>query len=351
MRIVHFVHRMYPDIGGVELSVERIAAEMSHAGHDVTIVTETPDASVRDAEDVRIRHLSVRPVRPFTRARYWSWMSAHRDEFARADVLHFHDYGTFVHWYLPLYAVLRSPVYAMTFHGFDSWPVRRRDDVQRAFSARRMDVTFGAGDFLRMHYSQRIDHTYVGAPLRRRTNGVWQAQPAFLFIGRLAPDTCIAEVAAELAAAAAATRRNASLTLVGDGVLENELLGLKNEWFDVIHTPATPDVSGFLETAGVMIGTGFLSVLDAFAYDVPVIAPALTPIKRDYFHSLPDVEHNLLYCESRTALRSTFESLLHGDGFHRASSAALSARCLADSLTWEGIADLYLKNYAKRRHR
>ena len=348
MRIVHFTHRFHPDIGGVELSVDRLAQQMAELGHHVTVVTESQASAERAIQGLRVVRMDVRSRWPVTRFFHWSWMWRHRDEFRCADVLHFHDYGTFLHWFFPFRFLWRHPVYAMTFHGFDSWPVKRTHDVLRRVSAKCMDVTFGAGEFIRKYYGQRLDNICIWAPLRRRTEGEWMPSPFFLYIGRLAPDTCIARIAMCLAEAAEAAHTISHLQLVGDGPDSDMIRAMQGRYFSVEIVEPTVEVDADLLRTGFVIGTGFLSILDAFAYGIPVVAPALTPIKRDYFESLSDISDLALYTRTDAELRDVFTGLLDGSGLPRAKKVAENAGRYVSTLTWPGVTELYIGNYAKR---
>ena len=347
MDIVFFTHKFLPDIGGVELTLARLSAAVSALGHRVTVVTESASEQVT-LEGVTIVRLRVPTVRPFTRLLYWRWMWHHRALFQAADVLHFHDYGTFMHWFFPLRLLLRKPLYAMTFHGFDSWPVRRKDDLLRMLAARCMDVTFGCGAFIAKHYRQRVDHWYVGAPIRRPTVEAGAVVPSFLYVGRLADDTCILQFARCLAEAASGEPVRPQLTLVGDGPLKAAISAEAGTHCDLVFHGATADVSSFIEAAGYVVATGFLAVLDAFAFERPVIAPALTPIKRDYFASIPAVNDLLVLASDEAELVKVLRAVLEEPESQAMRSRVQRAKSFVDALTWERIAAFHIRAYGRQ---
>lgn len=346
MHIVFFTHRFSPDIGGVELSVARLSEALGAIGHRVTVVTES-DSEAERIPGVTVLRLRVATRRPFTRLLYWRWMWGHRALLRDADVLHFHDYGTFVHWFFPLRLLVRTPVYAMTFHGFDSWPVRRKDDLLRAMAARCMDVTFGCGTFIASHYRQRIDHWHIGAPVRRPVAASTQLTSSFLYIGRLAEDTGILSFTRCLAKAATETSGRPLLTVVGDGPLRAEVAAAAGDRCDLVFHPATADVDGFLASAGVVVATGFLAVLDAFAFERPVIAPALTAIKRDYFSSIPDAGELLFLAADEEELQQILGTLLRSTDSDGVRTRIARAKAFVDALSWTGIANSHLDAYER----
>jgi glycosyltransferase involved in cell wall biosynthesis len=349
MKIAFFTHRYPPDIGGVERSVEQVACALLRRGHAVTVITETRGAaSAARHGGPLIEELAVTPRRPFTRLLYWRWMWRRRKALRAFDVLHFHDYGTFVHWYLPMRWVVRGPVYAMTYHGFDSWPIRWKDRVMRRVSSWCMSVTFGAGAYLREYYRHRIDEIYCGAPTPAPPEAPEAVAGDIVFIGRLAVDTAIDEVAQCLRDASRACDMACSLTLVGDGPLRARIVSSATESFTVHCEGARPDPSPYLRGARWIVATGLLAALDAFAAGIPVILPAFTPLKRAYFHSIPDVHELALLAHSPAELTSIFSSVLaHPDDPH-VRDRVHKARRFAAGLSWDGIARQYLNAYGTR---
>ena len=346
MTIVFFTHRFLPDIGGVEIATARLAETLAAMGHRMIVVTESPSEECALA-GVTVLRMRVRAARPFTRLLHWRWMWKHRTLFREADALHFHDYGTFVHWFLPLKSVVRGPVYAMTFHGFDSWPVRKRDDRLRAFAASRMDVTFGCGRFIARHYRQRIDHFYVGAPVRLPMSRPGPITASFLYIGRVADDTGILAFAECLAVAATRTGHVPVLTIVGDGPLTGAVLQAAGAAVTVRFHPPTTDVAPFLEETGYVVGTGFLALFDAFAFERPVLVPVLTTIKRDYFDSIDRIGELVLLARDRDELVSLLAGILEAPVSDAVTARVRNAKSYVDTLSWEGIARMYLEGYER----
>jgi glycosyltransferase involved in cell wall biosynthesis len=346
MTIVFFTHRFLPDVGGVELTTARLAETLAATGHRMVIVTESASEQCAPA-GVTVLRMRVRAAWPFTRLRYWRWMWQHRALFREADVLHFHDYGTFMHWFLPLRWAVRGPVYAMTFHGFDSWPVRRRDNLLRALAASCMDVTFGCGRFIARHYRQRIDHFYVGAPVRRPVSPPGPITASFLYIGRIADDTGVLAFTECLAIAAGRAGFQPVLTIVGDGPLYGAVLRAAGTAVTVHVHPATTDVASFLAQTGYVVGTGFLALFDAFAFERPVVVPAFTSIKRDYFASIDRIADLVLLARDRDELAAVLTGILETPVSDAVTDRVRNAKAYVDTLSWEGIAQLYVQGYER----
>jgi glycosyltransferase involved in cell wall biosynthesis len=173
------------------------------------------------------------------------------------------------------------------------------------------------------------------------------AASSFLYIGRLAEDTGILPFARCLANAAAETSSRPLLTVVGDGPLRAEIVAAAGDRCELVFHPATADVDGFLASAGVVVATGFLAVLDAFAFERPVIAPALTAIKRDYFSSIPNARELLFLAADEEELQRTLCTLLRSGDADGVRMRVARAKAFVDTLSWTGIANSHLDAYER----
>ena len=349
MKIVFFTHRYPPDIGGVERTVDMIARELVRLGHTVKVITETPGAATLHGPDgPDVEELLVPPLWPFTRLRYWRWMLRHRREFGESDALHFHDYGTFIHWFLPLWFIIRKPAYAMTFHGFDSWPIQWSDRMFRRIASWCMNVSYGSGSYLLRAYRHRIDHTYVGAPMRRSNMESHTLQDRFVFVGRLAGDTHIDTVVRCLRDAAEMCGIVCDLDLVGEGPLKEALAAMDGGNLRLRLHGAQADPAPYLARGRWVIATGLLSALDAFSFERLAILPGFTDLKRSYFASIPGVRDMALLEESPEALTALFLRLLAQPDAPEFTGRIGAAKRYADTLSWTAIARLYVEGYASR---
>lgn len=347
MRIVFFTHRFHPDVGGVQLSVEATARALMADGHDVHVVTESPGEDVHDG--LVVHRLRVRRLRPFTRVYRWRALLCLLPLFRGSDVLHFHDYGTFTDWFLPLRPLCTGRVYAMTFHGFDQWPLATRHLVWRDIAARMMDVTFAVGSYVGMLHPHRVDHVFVGAPLRPAVTDTSDGLHA-LFVGRLADDTGIADVLDALDRASRARGTVTRVTLVGEA--SDGWPGTRRHWsaLALAHHPPTREIEPHLASASVIIATGFLAIFDAFASGRCTIVPALTDIKRAYIASIDGIDAMALVARSRDELDRIARHVVDG-GWKGEEDRIERARACAAAHTWRAIAQLHAEAYAAARHR
>ncbi len=349
MRIVFFSHRFAPDIGGVERSVEALAGALVSRGHQVTIVTESDSCLMeRESPGLTVLRMQVRRLHPFTFILRWSWIWRRRDVFRKAQALHFHDYSTFIGWFFPFRFLFPRLSYTMTFHGFDSWPPRFRDTFLRRLSAFCMHSTFAVGEYVQALYRQRVDHVNIGAPIRRSQGIPWRPSRDFIFIGRIESDTCIDGFAECLLSASEIVSVPSRLILVGDGALATRLTSMSGAFMKVEHYPATRHVDAYLNAAGYVIGAGFLTILDAFVFGRPVIAPALSSLRRAYYDSIPEAAEKMFFAANEKELADVLMSILRDPAQADAAQRIRNARLYAGSLSWEGLAEECVRCYGKR---
>ncbi|MBE0645176.1 MAG: glycosyltransferase family 4 protein [Bacteroidetes bacterium] len=349
MRIVFFVNHFFPSVGGVQWSVLRTAEALAARGHELILVTETKaDATSRDeALPFRIMRFHVPLRRPFTRLGYWRWMWGQRKLFASADVLHFHDYTTFFHWFLPLRLLIRRPRYAVTFHGFEHWPIKRRHRLFRSVTAACCDARFAVGDYVRQLYGHPVDAVYLGAPIRSLPRFQRTDQAVFGYVGRLADDTGILPLLTALARAAEESCTAITIRLAGEGPLREKIERLRSPTVEVDMLGVLEDPGQLLASSRWIIATGFLGVFEAFDTGLPVIAPAYDFLKQHYFSSIPDAQEMLTILRDSGGSHAFFSALLAGKLEAVIEQKAVRAREFVSHLAWADIIVLLETWYEK----
>lgn len=343
MRIVFFANHFFPSIGGVQWSVLRTAESLVRRGHDVTVVTETPSDGQSDDGSYPFELIRFRvPLRrPFTRIGYWRWMWSRRVLLDAADVLHFHDYTTFFHWFLPLRPFVRHPRYAVTFHGYEHWPIRRRHRFFRAVTARLCHARFAVGEYIRVLYRHPVDAVYIGAPVRDIPAFEPPDTPVFSYAGRFADDTAILPLLRSLSAAAGETALPGGMPvrirLAGDGPLRDRIAQLGTAALRVEFLGTTMETAALYDGARCIIATGYLGIFEAFASGIPVLVPAFNPLKRLYVESIPDACSMLTLLGSEAESESFFRSLLRGDENNMLREKAVRAAAFVSDLRWDDI--------------
>ncbi|MCZ7555504.1 MAG: glycosyltransferase [Bacteroidia bacterium] len=339
MNIIHFANHFSPRIGGVELSVACTAEAQARRGHRVTVLTETP-SSEDPARPYQVKRFSVPIRRPFTRLLYWRWMWQNRAWIGAADVLHFHDYTTFLHWFSPLRLLIRKPRYVITFHGFEGMPIRRRHKVFRSVTARCMHVCLGVGSYLAQYYAHRFDAFYLGAPVRAL--GVLPRGDAatFAYVGRLAPDTGIVEFLRDLETVVSGRSLHATVRLAGEGSAGETLRARTSAYLRMEFRGMVTDPEAVYTGAGMIVATGFLALFDAFRTGIPVIIPAYNTLKLRYARSIPGIEDMAFVLPDSESAVATLRNLLDGSAEELARARAARASEWIRGRSWDEVAEV-----------
>ncbi len=349
MHILFMTHTLHPRPGGVERSVHHTALALVRAGHDVTVLCR-PEAE-REAVPYTILPLDVEPRPPWTRIRVWNWMWAHRSVIAAADVLHFHDWSTFIHWYLPLLPVVRSPIRAITFHGYDSWPPRKWHRVVRRWTASCMDLRFAVGSYLQNLYRESYTGIYLGGATVREDCRPRQPRVDLVYIGRWEEDTGLPEVLNALDRHAQRRDRRASVALAGQGSLGGRWTRERYPHLTFeLHGPVA-DPSDLYRAARIVIPSGFLSLFDACALGCPRLLPLFSPLRQAYFRSVPGIEMAARIVDRAEALDQAFDDLLVDDEPAETQVMEERGRELVRIQTWDRVASLLLDQYHHARTR
>jgi glycosyltransferase involved in cell wall biosynthesis len=333
----------------------------------VTIITETAGGDWDDASvPVRIVRFRVPRVRPFTRLLYWWWMWRHREAYASADILHFHDYTPLIHWFLPLRMLIRRPCFVVTFHGYEHWPIRRRHRLLRALAASLCHHRFAVGEYVRHMYRHPVDDVYLGAPVHRLARQETGSQvsmrqsrergaaiPRFAYAGRLEPDSEILPIVRAIAQASADCDSPVEIDLAGDGSLRASIEALAHPQCVIRFHGMLTDPLPVIRAGRYIIATGFLGIFEAFQTGCPVIVPAMNPLRERYVHSIPDAESMLTIVRSEEEANHLFRDLLTGSTPEAWGQRTARAEQFVSQLTWDDISTLMEARYrtAIERHR
>ena len=349
MRIIHITNHFLPYAGGVQWSVLRTAEALASRGHDVTVLTETPAREGWRDDDLPFRVIRFRvPVwRPLTRLLYWRWMWTRRHMLRDADVLHFHDYTPLIHWFLPLRMLIRAPLYAITFHGYEHWPIRRRYRLLRSLAARLCTSRFAVGEYVRELYGHPVDEVYLGAPVHRRPVMPRTKAMRFGYAGRLEADTDILQVAVAIAECCREHDVDAELDIAGDGTLRPRIEALGHTRFHVRVRGMMVDPEPVIRDARWLIATGFLGILEGFTTGKPVLVPALNGIRRRYVRSIPDHRSVMTVAESQDELRAVMAGIFTGRMEEELQRRADAALRFVSEQTWDNIALMLEKHYRR----
>lgn len=341
--------RFHPHIGGVERHVWEVSRRLLALGCEITVVTERhsedlPRREILVVPEGRLEVLRVAPWRGrrslLDPARWRTLWPAVR-AMSRADVVHFHDFGPFVHWFEPFSWYIRRPLRSITFHGWEGVFPPEPGVIQiRARVEHRTRGNLCIGDFISKWYGTRptrISYGGVDTPLASPSTPGPDA-PA-LFLGRLAEDTGILVV---LEALALLNQRDVHLPLrvAGDGPLRAEAeafcreKGLDVRFIGWVREPAVE-----IDAARLVFTSGYLGILESMAHGRLAAACYDNPLKEDYLRLMPVAKH-MVIAGSPADLAERLARLLQ-DG-KAMMDMCQAARDWARSQSWDAVARQYL---------
>ena len=390
MTIVFLARRFYPLIGGVEKHVMEISKRLVAAGHRVIVVTEEPPSYKVESykviksssviarneaipsikrlprsffarndekeiiEGIEIYRINVCEEDKFKKFRIWKGMWKLRDVIGRADVIHCHDV---FFWYLPFRLLYpRKSVYT-TFHGYESYPIRRNAIVVRKISELLSWGNICIGDFIPKWYHTKPTYLSYGAVdlpsviARKNDEAISSTRlprsyvarndvkkESALFFGRLDNQTGILEY---IKAFELLKKKFPKFTLlvVGDGE-QTKLVEKKVKTTGFQNNPET-----LFDRYHFAFVSRYLSILEALVAKRPVIAVYDNPVKEDYLRMAPYAKWIIIEKEPAMIAKRIEELLANPE---KEKKMVESAYRWVKKQSWEEMVRVYLKLWGYR---
>lgn len=327
MKILFLVRRYYPDIGGVEKHVFEISKIFANKGHKVTIITQSQGEA---SEIYGIRIVRIPPVAKGSseKLHIWKWMFKNWRIIKDSNIVHIHDV---YFWYFPSRIMFLSKKSFITFHGYESYPIKLRWIVIRKISELLADGNIIVGEFMKKWYYAKPNFIIYGA-----TNISKYKKPevrnSACFIGRLDYHTNIKEYAH----AVDIIRKKIPdfrFEILGDGpdfkkILRFNPVGFKN------------NPEKYLEKSNFAFVSRYLAILESFAQKRLVFAFYDNPVKEDYLKMTP-FEKFIITADSAEKLAEKVQFFLKNPK-NAKRFEDLGYNWVKDQ-TWDNIAEIYLK--------
>jgi glycosyltransferase involved in cell wall biosynthesis len=326
MKIIMLSNFFSPRIGGVEKVVERLCEELK--GHEVTIVTEKHEESLKDVEKFNewtTVHRLEYPKKKYIGLLYiWKWMFVNRKLIKNTDLIHIHD--VFI-WYLPFRFLFPfKPVY-MTYHGWEGkLPVPISSLIQKKLAYYLTKGTICVGAYLEKYYGiKAIQISYGGTDIPKKLTK--KTSNSFVYVGRLSEDTGLSIILQSLE-----KLENYTIEFCGDGPLKSQC-----EKYGRVHG-FVKDPSPYLAKAEFCLAGGFLTILESFANKCLVLVCYQNEIKEDYFKMAPFAKYMVIEGSPKKLSKK-----IHYYKTHKREKEKLveSAYNWVKDQSWENVADQY----------
>lgn len=295
MKVLFLTRRFYPDIGGVEKHVLEIGKRLVRSGHNIVVVTQS-QGKEKELEGIRIVRITEVPNNTSEKTHIWKWLFTNRNLIEEADIVHAHDV---YFWYFPFRFLYPFKKSFITFHGYESYPIKKKAIVVRKLSEYLANGNIIVGDFIKKWYGTNPNYvTYGGVeisnlPARLASKRAGKAgikyqisnkikSESAVFIGRLDEQTGILDYA-EAIKLIKKKISQFEFAIIGDGKYKNRLKEFKVMGFD-------KNAEKYFKKYNFAFVSRYLSILEAMANRRLVFAHYDNPVKEDYLKRSPFAE-------------------------------------------------------------
>ena len=317
--------RLYdPHLGGVEKFTLNLVKRFDKK-YQVIIITEQFDTKLKTNDKIH-RHSIYRIPVDYQNERkkkylIWRWFKNNEELLNWADIIHIHDV---FFWIIPYKLINRSQNIFLTFYGWEgTYPIPLKNKIVRKISEKMADGNICVGDFISKWYGTKPDIVTYGAvnsPKYKASNS-----NTLLYTGRLEKDTGFG-TAVELYRQLK-NKMQWRLQVAGDGP-DKKLAPREANMLGFV-----PEPEKYIAKAGWVYTTGYLGIIEAFAYRKLVIASYDNPVKKDYLYMHP-MSRNMVIGETSTEIADNLSALSPAD------TRRMTHECRewAKRQTWEKLA-------------
>ena len=341
MKILFLTRLFYPHIGGVEKHVMEISKVLVAQGHNVTIITERYEKKLAEKEIVKgitVCRINTGKDDKNKKFRIWREMKRLQHFIREADVVHCHDV---FFWYLPFrLTYIQKPVYT-TFHGYESFPIKKSAILVRKLTEKLSWGNICIGDFISKWYGTKATIVSYGAV--DSTNFKMQITKfktdSAVFIGRLDEQTGVLTYAKAIES----VKKNQpkfEFRIIGDGKDRKRLE--KN--FTVLGFQKDPE--RYLPKYHFAFVSRYLSILEAFAARRLVFAVYDNPVKEDYLRMAPYAKWIVIEATPEKLSDKIFYFLAHPEEEKKLVENAYN---WVKDKNWQSLTALYLKLWKKKK--
>jgi len=340
MKILMFAPLFHPHIGGVDKHIKRISEVLARRGHEVSIITIKHDKSLPDFEE--LNKMKVYRFPKMRLPKVWLWIYKRRDLIKNANVVHCHDFATFIYWYLPfrfLYPL--KPVF-VTFHGYEGIiPIPRKILFKRKITELLTKGNICIGDYILKWYGTKASFVSYGgvdmpAPLSN-TN-----PEGAVFIGRLEKDTGIMMYIDALRILKEKQGINLKLDVCGDGKLREKIQEIiKGNELNVELHGFVENPLDYLDKSKFAFVSGYLAMLEAMINKKLVFAVYENKLKKDYLTLMPNSKNMMVIASSPEELAEKIAYYLNHQ--KETEEKIKNAYLFSKDQTWKKVTNTYLK--------
>lgn len=292
MTIVFLARLFYPHIGGVEKHVREVGKRLVKDGHKLIVITESSSQVYpngqrpvlhEEIDGMEIYRIPVGMDEKGKKWTIWRWFWQHKEILEKADIVHCHDV---FFWYIPFRLLYPSKRAYMTFHGYESYPVRPGAVWMRKIAEKLSMGNICIGDFMKKWYGTKPTYVSYGgvALLKKNSSGLPEEdsmkKKSAVFWGRLDEQTGILTYEAAFHIINKKYPQF-SLDVIGNGELSNKID------HRIKQIDFQENITEYLYKNQFAFVSRYLSILEALAAKRLVFAVYDNPLKKDYVEMAP----------------------------------------------------------------
>jgi len=341
MKILFLSRRFYPDIGGVEKHVLEIGKIMVKEGHKVTVITQSPGKEI-EYQNIKIIRIPKTPKGASEKLHVWKWFWKNRQLIKDADIVHAHDVYW---WYWPYKFIFLSKKSFITFHGYESYPIKKSSIIIRRISAFLATGNIEVGEFIRKWYGTKADFVIYGGveesnfnyQISNKQESINKNDESAIFIGRLDEDTGILEYL-EAERKIKKHFNNFNLKIIGDGKYKHKIKS-KN------HIGFITNYHKYLHSANYVFSSSYLMILEALSHKKLVFSVYSNDLKKDYLLNTPFKDY-IIICKNVNELIDNFFYFQKNPNKEKVKTER--GYKWAKNQTWENLVNKYYKLWEKK---
>lgn len=328
-----FLTRLYPPhIGGVERHVEEISRNLVKKDLSITIITEKFDESLVENEkkgSIKIIRIPISLSEKNKKFEIWKWFIKNRGAIRNFDVIHIHDV---FYWILPIIFILDRKKLFVTFHGYESFPIKISEKIQKKIAAKYCSGSIAVGEFINKWYNIASNAVIYGGvdakiiPAKSKKNSLKSIR--MLYIGRLSDDMG-AKIYADTLSSLKKDKYKFELVVCGDGVYRSEFEKLGRVLGFV------KNLEPYINSSDLVFSSSYLTMLEALKLKKPVFSVYGNELKKDYLSNSPFNQYISISSNSKDLKRSIKKSI--------PASTVEEGYLWSKEQSWNKIAQTYLK--------
>lgn len=336
MNVVFLTRLFYPHVGGVEKHILGISNVLARKKHRITIISEKTAGNELGNKILLDLHKAIKvteiPISKSQRQKkwqIWEWLFKNREIISSADVVHCHDV---FFWYLPFKFIYPRKKVFTTFHGYEGkFPPANKAIIVRKLSEKMSDGNICVGDYIKKWYRTKPDLvTYGGVERSTIVKREIKDRIRIVFIGRIEEDNGI-KVYSEILDDLDRNGIRYSFLALGEGKMRN--IFLKKG-----RVKLSTNVLSEVKRADLVFASSYLSILEAFSQERPVVSVINNPLKSDYLLDTPFSDW-VKASSKHEVLSDYIEDFFSSPDRYQGKLAEASA--WAKQQTWENLASQY----------